>query len=229
MARKLIEIERDVTGKIVGLRCTRCGSMLSPEHFFKGSASHGRRMPCKACRRPLHAAGERKRREAPEYARASREATKRWRERTPEYERERSKRRWRTDPAHRRRVKAAAKRYAEAHPEYYANAAHKRRARDKIVGFVLSVDDINTIFEAHGNACIYCGRTDAKLTIEHLVPPPEGSHDFGNVVPACKACNSSKRDRPLEAFLKRRGVGVEFHKRRALGIIRLWVGVTSCH
>lgn len=50
-----------------------------------------------------------------------------------------------------------------------------------------------------GGTCCYCGRTMRKgetLTRDHLVPFSEGGKtEQGNVVPACKSCNSSKGDK----------------------------------
>jgi 5-methylcytosine-specific restriction endonuclease McrA len=44
--------------------------------------------------------------------------------------------------------------------------------------------------------CHYCGGTfpPADLTMDHLVPLARGGHSSrGNVVPACKECNSRKK------------------------------------
>ena len=46
--------------------------------------------------------------------------------------------------------------------------------------------------------CHYCGRTvgAAALTMDHLVPIIRGGRSTkGNVVPACKPCNTAKRHR----------------------------------
>jgi 5-methylcytosine-specific restriction protein A len=44
--------------------------------------------------------------------------------------------------------------------------------------------------------CHYCGRTfpPAELTMDHLVPLVRGGRSTkGNLVPACKDCNSAKK------------------------------------
>ncbi|HUJ19660.1 MAG TPA: HNH endonuclease [Nitrospirota bacterium] len=44
--------------------------------------------------------------------------------------------------------------------------------------------------------CYYCGRVfkPADLTMDHLVPVARGGRSVqGNVVPACKECNSKKK------------------------------------
>ena len=44
-----------------------------------------------------------------------------------------------------------------------------------------------------GASCVYCGAP--ALTVDHVVPVSRGGTNFeGNLVPACKACNSSKCD-----------------------------------
>jgi len=49
--------------------------------------------------------------------------------------------------------------------------------------------------------CMYCGRKDQRLTIDHIIPKSRGgATDFENCVAACKPCNNRKNDRtPSEA------------------------------
>lgn len=43
--------------------------------------------------------------------------------------------------------------------------------------------------------CIYCG-TSKNITLEHVIPLNRGGlHGIGNLAPACKSCNSAKKDR----------------------------------
>jgi len=56
--------------------------------------------------------------------------------------------------------------------------------------------------------CHYCGRptSPGELTMDHIVPIARGGRSTkGNIVPACKACNTEKQQRlPMEwgAYLK---------------------------
>ena len=47
-----------------------------------------------------------------------------------------------------------------------------------------------------GGACAYCGgtpRRNQRLTRDHLEPVSNGGlTEYGNIIPACKSCNSSK-------------------------------------
>jgi 5-methylcytosine-specific restriction endonuclease McrA len=52
----------------------------------------------------------------------------------------------------------------------------------------------------YGHRCAYCARKGNRktLTRDHLVPLVQGGYPGGgNVVPACLACNRSKRDSSL--------------------------------
>lgn len=51
-----------------------------------------------------------------------------------------------------------------------------------------------------GNTCAYCGKS--ADTIDHIIPRSKnGSDDESNIVPCCKSCNSSKKDKDLADFL----------------------------
>lgn len=54
--------------------------------------------------------------------------------------------------------------------------------------------------------CHYCGKTfpPSELTMDHLVPVARGGRSVrGNVVPACHACNASKKFlTPAELILR---------------------------
>lgn len=53
---------------------------------------------------------------------------------------------------------------------------------------------------AKGEECAYCGKH--ADTIDHIVPRSKGGEDVAdNIVPCCKSCNSSKKDKDLADFL----------------------------
>jgi len=53
-----------------------------------------------------------------------------------------------------------------------------------------------------GNLCIYCGRDDLPLTVDHKVPLSRGGTNYiENLAPACGSCNSRKHNRTAEEFL----------------------------
>lgn len=51
-----------------------------------------------------------------------------------------------------------------------------------------------------GETCVYCGKP--ANAIDHIIPRAKGGEDVEwNLVPCCKSCNSSKKDKDLADFL----------------------------
>lgn len=47
--------------------------------------------------------------------------------------------------------------------------------------------------------CLYCGRSDLPLTIDHIIPKAQGGQDtWENLATACTSCNNKKGDRTPE-------------------------------
>lgn len=110
---------------------------------------------------------------------------------------------------------AYAKQYAKDNPDRRqawmdANRAtvrqwsQRRRARLRENGvYLVSARDLDRLMRVHGSACVYCAvpLSDKTLTWDHVIPIARGGcHSVGNLVPACKSCNSSKRDRTVMEF-----------------------------
>lgn len=56
------------------------------------------------------------------------------------------------------------------------------------------------------NRCAYCGR-ELPLSMDHVVPLSRGgSNIIENIVPACKSCNSSKKNTPLLIWMHKKYV-----------------------
>lgn len=57
------------------------------------------------------------------------------------------------------------------------------------------------------SCCAYCLRATEKLGMDHQVPlGRRGPHRIDNVVPACRPCNSRKRDKSVFSMLRTDGV-----------------------
>jgi 5-methylcytosine-specific restriction endonuclease McrA len=68
-----------------------------------------------------------------------------------------------------------------------------RRARK--VGTV-TTNEWLLVLSLYGEACVYCGSTEAKLTMDHIIPLSLGGlHEATNLAPACHQCNCSKGTR----------------------------------
>ena len=79
--------------------------------------------------------------------------------------------------------------------------ARKRRARlrDAKTG-TITRKEIQRLLSA---PCAYCGVTE-NITVDHVVPLARGGdHTIGNFLPACKTCNSRKRDSFITEWRKR--------------------------
>jgi hypothetical protein len=60
------------------------------------------------------------------------------------------------------------------------------------------------IFERDGFRCVYCGRVlpPEELTVDHVQPVMRGGDGSdGNLVTACRSCNTRKGAAPAWAFL----------------------------
>lgn len=97
--------------------------------------------------------------------------------------------------------------YRIIHREHRKILQTQRRAREMGAGGNgLSSEQWGVIKRDYNYRCAYCGQKK-ELTIDHIVPLIKGGlHDKANVAPACKSCNSSKRDKSLILFMYYRSV-----------------------
>jgi 5-methylcytosine-specific restriction endonuclease McrA len=59
----------------------------------------------------------------------------------------------------------------------------------------VTAEDWLEIVERHKHRCHYCGKRKV-LTLDHVVPISRGGkHVKENIVPACRSCNSTKKDK----------------------------------
>lgn len=81
---------------------------------------------------------------------------------------------------------------------FYPDATHKPGASSKSY-YRIHTDEV---FKRDGYKCVYCGSTE-KLTLDHIVPKSKGgSNNTNNLACCCRSCNSSKKDKSLEEWLK---------------------------
>lgn len=61
------------------------------------------------------------------------------------------------------------------------------------------------LLEKWGRACVYCGKKDTPLEVEHIVPKSRGgSNRISNLTISCVACNQKKNAQSIDQFLTRR-------------------------
>jgi 5-methylcytosine-specific restriction endonuclease McrA len=96
--------------------------------------------------------------------------------------------------------RARVKRWKKKNPAKRSAQDVRRRTRFATVPTTLSEKQWRLIKVLYGFKCAYCGRK-RPLTIDHIVPIARGGgHTADNVIPACRSCNSSKRDRAPGCF-----------------------------
>ena len=86
--------------------------------------------------------------------------------------------------------------WANTHREMRRLQEHRRRARKMSSPCTATAEHEQAIKAAYKYKCAYCGKRSTKLTIDHVIPlAKNGGHTPENLVPACKSCNSAKKDR----------------------------------
>lgn len=96
--------------------------------------------------------------------------------------------------------RALDSKYQKAHPEVYKASAARRKARIRQNGvYAISQKEMRKLY---ASPCLYCGSTQ-RIEADHVIPIARGgTHSIGNLVPACKSCNASKRQRTITEWKK---------------------------
>ena len=75
----------------------------------------------------------------------------------------------------------------------------RRRAQKKALPASLTASQWAAIKVAYRHRCAYCGTKESKrhpITMDHVIPLSKGGGTTpDNIVPACRSCNSAKKDR----------------------------------
>lgn len=186
--------------------CSRCGiekplSEFSPHPTGK----FGRQSRCKACRTE----SERDRRA--NHRDVVRECNRKYCRTHPD-RRKQSFRNWYEEhadffpkwrAAHRDDTRGYVTKWRRTHPDANQTDKANRRARQRGSEGIHTESEWLELKNEYGQRCAYCGRM-TELTRDHIVPlKAGGTNSIDNIVPACKPCNSSKRDTSLLFWLKR--------------------------
>lgn len=148
------------------------------------------------------------------------------------YSREYARLRYR-DPAKRKKMREASSRSTKLNPIANRLRVHRRDMRMKELPYDCTKDDIVQAFMAFDNRCAYCG-AEGPLAIEHVIPVSREDVDNpgtvrGNLMPLCKPCNSSKRDKTMDEYFAEvggvRAEVVEFARGRGMGLYDLLVSL----
>jgi 5-methylcytosine-specific restriction endonuclease McrA len=87
------------------------------------------------------------------------------------------------------------------------NYKHRRRAILRGQEVKATPKEIREAKDKARGICYYCRGKFGNLTIDHIVPIASGGgHTLDNIVFACHACNSKKRDLPANQFGEKFGL-----------------------
>lgn len=74
---------------------------------------------------------------------------------------------------------------------------YARRKAAVVAERPVTAEDWLEIVRQHKNRCHYCGKKRV-LTLDHVIPLSKGGlHVIENIVPACRSCNSKKKDKMI--------------------------------
>lgn len=87
---------------------------------------------------------------------------------------------------------------------------HTKRAEALGVTGTFTVDQWLGLVAQCGGKCVLCGASSG-LTIDHIIPMPEGDNSIDNIQPLCMACNAAKGNwvGPRPVFDKVIQVGID--------------------
>jgi 5-methylcytosine-specific restriction endonuclease McrA len=75
-----------------------------------------------------------------------------------------------------------------------------RHCREKNATGSHTLEQWEALKKKHGDRCAYCGKV-GEMTRDHIVPLSRGgANSLDNLTPACKSCNSSKRDKSVQEW-----------------------------
>jgi hypothetical protein len=84
-------------------------------------------------------------------------------------------------------------------PEKYLAKNHRYEARKIGGGGAYTTDEWKALLKSSGYRCVWCGCSDVKLTVDHVIPVSMGgTSNIDNIQPLCLSCNSRKRDKTMD-------------------------------
>lgn len=93
------------------------------------------------------------------------------------------------------KIKEGKKRWRKNHKEHCNLINRKHESRKRQLPSTLTIEQWEKTKQHFNNKCCYCGE-ELPLAQEHFIPVSKGGeYTLNNIVPSCKSCNSSKRDK----------------------------------
>ena len=171
-------------------KCNCCGRILPLEAFARTSKNKdGRRGKCKECTKLVQKAWYSRNREEENASRRAKYNS------TIEHERY---------EARKEQILTQKKEWRKNNKELQTLASERRRSREAQLPATLTKSEWEEIKTSFNFTCAYCG-AQVKLERDHIIPLTKGgAFSKGNIVPACKSCNSSKGNRDLLSWYRTR-------------------------
>ncbi len=172
-------------------QCTKCREWKSIDELCVDKAEKdGIRTYCKECKN---------KKERERYANNSEKEkakNRRWYAINLEKAREMSRR---FSAIHPEKAREREKRWRQQNPEKDIVKSEKRRALRKGNGGSISFDEWMFIKKKYENRCLCCGRSDVRLTMDHIIPlKMGGTHTAENIQPLCRSCNARKSAKHID-------------------------------
>lgn len=102
-----------------------------------------------------------------------------------------SSRKW--SEKHADQVRLNRLRWIQDHPGQNSVYRSIRRARVRQAEGTFTLVEWENLIDEYNNTCLCCGRSDIKLTADHIIPLSKGgSNKISNIQPLCHSCNSKK-------------------------------------
>ncbi|MBU0495065.1 MAG: HNH endonuclease [Chloroflexi bacterium] len=100
---------------------------------------------------------------------------------------------------HREQIHRKKREWRAANPDKECALHHRRRTRKTEAGGSYTAAQWQALCDHYGNICLWCGRDDRPLFVDHVIPISRGgSSDISNLQCLCGPCNSAKGDKSTD-------------------------------
>jgi 5-methylcytosine-specific restriction endonuclease McrA len=100
---------------------------------------------------------------------------------------------------HPEEVRQKNREFYRRNPAKYLAKEQRRRTKKSNAGGAYTAEEWNALLDLYGHCCLWCGRSDVKLTVDHIVPVSlGGTSNIDNIQPLCRSCNSRKRTKVMD-------------------------------
>lgn len=185
--------------------CTRCGQILSVDNFSPNpKGRQGLRAECKKCRaeytRNWSANNAEKKAAADKAYREAnkdkvKETYKAWASQNKERIKETGYRWAKNNPEKSREIKRA---WEQRNPD--SRRAKVQRYRSRAANNETRLILAKEIKRLYSSPCFFCDSQE-RIEADHIIARDRGGrHSIGNLMPLCRSCNASKRDKTIMEF-----------------------------